>query len=430
MIIICDILCKGISHEKVNSGFISGLRLAFPAEKIIFYADPTHIEAIKKILQHDKIEIRQIEYKALQVKQSSFLFNIFNLYFGLSGLLSDVVSFGASKVFFLSFDVGALFVVKKIKEQSRFAHLKFAFVLHGAFESIAIVGERPKSIVLPRNSIPSVTILGAMEKIRRFGLINIPRLLLYRLLNKLPRMPLPRRLADFFLLKNVMEWKHNSDYRFISLSPHITANTAEYLDTNKLNFHTVILPTNFVTFAPAPHNGYPKFAVFGYGDSLVLHNIAYALSERQIIKPYEIRIIGMDNRGTEGFANITCTSPGRPLDRREMEKQAEDIDVFLILYDKTKYRLSCSGSILEALSLSKPIIHFDNECINYFNKLDSPIGFRCFSFEEYVDRLVDVIESYEKYQYEFVVFRKNIHQRRLECSIESSVPALRASFEW
>lgn len=430
MIIICDLMCKGISHEKVNSGFISGLRLAFPTEKIIFYADPTHIVAIKNILQHDKIEIRQIEYKALHVKHNSFLFNIFNSYCRLSGLLSDVVSFGADKVFFLSFDVRALFLLKKLKEQSRFAHLKFAFVLHGAFESIAIDGERARSIGLPRDSIPSVTFLGAKEKIRRIGLTDIPRLLLYRVLNTLPRLPLPRRLTDFFLLKNVMEWKHSSDYRYISLSPHITANAAEYLDTNKLNFHTVILPTNFVKSESAPHNIYPKFAVFGYGDSLVLHNIAYALSERRIFKKYEIKIIGMDNRGTEGFANITCASPGRPLDRSEMEKQAEDIDVFLILYDKSKYRLSCSGSILEALSMSKPIIHFDNECLNYFNKLDSPIGFRCFSFNEYVNRIVDVIDNYEKYQYEFAAFRRNIQQRRLECSIERSVPALRVSFEW
>ena len=57
MIIICEPQCKYLSHEKVNSGFIYGIRLAYPQEKLRFYADISHIEAIKKILIHDNIII-------------------------------------------------------------------------------------------------------------------------------------------------------------------------------------------------------------------------------------------------------------------------------------------------------------------------------------------------------------------------------------
>ena len=62
MIIICEPTCRGVSHEKFNSGFIYGLSLAYPQETIRFYADITHIEAIKNILIHDKVIIDNIEY--------------------------------------------------------------------------------------------------------------------------------------------------------------------------------------------------------------------------------------------------------------------------------------------------------------------------------------------------------------------------------
>ena len=57
MIVVCDLLCKSMSHEKVNSGFIYGLSLAFPGEAIRFYADATHIEAIKKMSITDGLKI-------------------------------------------------------------------------------------------------------------------------------------------------------------------------------------------------------------------------------------------------------------------------------------------------------------------------------------------------------------------------------------
>ena len=53
MIHICDLICKEMSHEKVNSGFVYGLRLAFPDEKIVVYADKSHIDALANILKVD-----------------------------------------------------------------------------------------------------------------------------------------------------------------------------------------------------------------------------------------------------------------------------------------------------------------------------------------------------------------------------------------
>jgi hypothetical protein len=111
MIVICDLLCKGMSHEKVNSGFLYGLRLAFPEEKIVFYADATHIASIKSILHHDQIAIDQIEYRPTHIRQHSSLFDVAGFYFGLKKLFTEIIGLGADKVFFLSFNTEALYAI-------------------------------------------------------------------------------------------------------------------------------------------------------------------------------------------------------------------------------------------------------------------------------------------------------------------------------
>jgi hypothetical protein len=116
------------------------------------------------------------------------------------------------------------------------------------------------------------------------------------------------------------------------------------------------------------------------------------------------------------------------LKRDEMEAQAVDIDAFLILYDKTRYRLSCSGSILESISMVKPIVHFDNDCINEFNRAEMPIGIRCYSFDEYVNQLVDIIENYDDYRARLNEFRSNILKQRDKLAIDQSLPQLREAF--
>ena len=60
MIAICEPQCIGFAHEAVNSGFIYCARLAFPDEKIIFFDDLSHIQAIQKMFIINNIEIKTL----------------------------------------------------------------------------------------------------------------------------------------------------------------------------------------------------------------------------------------------------------------------------------------------------------------------------------------------------------------------------------
>jgi hypothetical protein len=136
----------------------------------------------------------------------------------------------------------------------------------------------------------------------------------------------------------------------------------------------------------------------------------------------------MDSRGTDGFPNIHCVSPGRQMYRWEMEQYTPDIDIFLSFYEKDRYQLSCSASALEAISYIKPILHLDNDTMNYFNKPEAPIGYLCANLEAFVEKMVDIINNYSAYKSELQTFRNNILKLREENSMERLAPKIKQSF--
>ena len=80
------------------------------------------------------------------------------------------------------------------------------------------------------------------------------------------------------------------------------------------------------------NNEFPKFAIFGYGDSRMLFNLNVKIKKLIKKEKFEIRIIGMDNRGIKDFSWVNCPKKGKTLTRVEMERLIVDIDYFLILY--------------------------------------------------------------------------------------------------
>lgn len=425
MIVVCEPQCKAFSHEKVNSGFLYGLHLAYPQEKIRLYADISHIEAIKQVLINDNVSIDDIEYVAIAFGNPHSLVGMLGYYFLFKRIFTDALSVGINKVFFLSFSSRILCVIKTIKRQKKFSTMKLTSVLHGEFESIA-EDTVPSSLPLP-----PIAPLGA--RIRKSSLIELPRKAIRRLkllANAYVKGKSEALSSHLFPVKKILLWRHSADFKFIALAPHVVANAKKYIDVVYLNVHTIVLPTVFAAPLPLPENTYPKFAIFGYGNSSMLYQVLFLLSQKKIEKPYEIRIIGVDGRGSEGFQNVNMPVRDRGLSRTEMEKYAEDIDAFLILYEKDKYRLSCSGSILESLSYMKPILHFDNVCMNAFNKGDLPIGIRSDTVDGYVDVMIDIIENYPEFRRKSEKFRDNIMRLRDEFSIKNSAMAIRKSFTW
>lgn len=423
MIVVCEPICKAFSHEKVNSGFLLALRLAFPAEAIRVYADESHIIALNRILENDKKAIDNLEFRPIQFGISYRPLDLFRYRRMLGRVCRESRAAGVDRVFFLSFNSVILFLLKSLKWSRQLRRMAFTLVLHGDFEDIA--DDRLPSLTPPLPQVP------VANRIRNASLWKLPGMAVryaWRRLQGSLKAGLQAVVLRLFPLKRMLEWRHSPDFRYIALSPHILVNARKYLDVEWLNMSVVAMPIVFADASPMPRNPHPKFAVFGYGDSAMLHQVLKGLSVSAAADlPYEIRIIGMDDRGVSGFHKVTTPSPGRPMSREEMEAQAGDIDAFMIFYTSERYRLSCSGSIFEALSYMKPVLHMENECVNEFNKPDSPIGLRAESTDEFVNNLVMIIQDYGKFQEDAVQYRRNILRRRAEYGMETSTEQLRQS---
>ena len=414
-----------MSHEKVNSGFIYGLRLAFPDEKIVVYADKTHIDALTNILEIDEIEVGNLEYVPVNVSNKDRLLYYPRYYFLLKNIFNNVLRSDDNKVLFLSFNNVILHIIKKLKRNILFADFKFSLVLHGEFETIADSEHTP--------NISSVPASPLIKRLKRYPLSLWPQKALALVVGKIMRIyqsKVSALYAKFFSLRELLFLEHSSCYRYIALSSHIIENARKHIDIERLNVSLVTMPTVFVQSEPVLANKFPKFAIFGYGNSSMLHKVLTGLSKLKLTDPYEIRSISSNNAGIEDFPIVTVTSSGNRLTRSEMERHARDIDLFLLLQPSNTYQLSCSASIFEALSYEKPILNFDNDCINTYNTREMPIGYSASTVDEFVDNMARIITGYDVFLSDRHDFIRNIRKLRDVYSVHKSKDDIEKMFNW
>lgn len=429
MIFVCEPTCRGSDHERVNSGFAAALARANPEQAVRLYAERGHCRAVEDSLFRDNVRVGNLQFEtwslprfAGRASQPGYL-RMFRQVFG------DAVQEGVDKIYVLSFDLEALWAIKQLKRRANFRHLKFALVVHGLFESI-VDGDGLGKIAYPIRELPHRSLV---SKLGRASPRELPGMLSRGLRAAAMRLPVVRSRfgPSGWVLRDLIEMDHSSDFRYVLLAPHATRNAARYLAPPRFDLFTVTMPVHLMPPSPAPQNDHAKIAVYGNADALAIHNIGRALETKRPRARYEIRIIGGNHFGAEGLSNMTRVGRwGTKLTRQEMEASARDIDVFLILNDRTKYRVTCSGVLFEALSLMKPMIYFESECFNQFDTEETPIGVRCHSFEQCVDTLIEFIDTHAEQQPRLERFRQGILRRREALSCEESAVAVKRSFEW
>lgn len=411
MIAIIEPICKKFSHEKINSGFLTAFSLSYPDELIQLYAYKSHIDALINMLKHDKVVIENLSFVELKNAPNTGFLSIIKYTINLYRIFEELRLKEVDKLFFLSFSPSILWVIKNLLKLNKFSSLKFLFVLHGSFEDIAVDKKQDSPIF--NNQVRSFKDLIKFFYHLCLYFIDYP----WNFFNN-----------HFFNFVKVLNYNHTNNFRYVAISSYIIENAKKYIDVNYFNIHLINFPTNFVDPAFTQNEEIFKMGVFGYGNSKKLVDISRLLLKEDIHIKFQIKIIGMDNRGLSDFPFIKFTSKGKPLTRVEMEKAAEDVDVFLILYESDKYRLSCSGSIFEALSYCKPIIHLENECINFYNNVNLPIGISCKSDYDFAFTIRNIIENNDRSK--LFEFQKNILKLREKLNIKESIPQILKAFSW
>lgn len=427
VIFACELQCKRFSHEKVNSGFLRALRIAFPDQAIRMYAHPSHIEALESVLRHDGVSIADIEYVPIQFDDAMTLHALIVVRRTIRRIFDDAREAEVERILFLSYGAPMLFLAKRLLSARQNATLRCAFVLHGDFELIA------DDKIAPPAGLTPAPVPGVMAKARALRLARIPVSALRFAsgwASKHWAGMVTTSLHRVFPLRRTMEWRANDRIRYLALSQHVFRNAKRYIDVAALGIRTVVMPISYAPVHPLPDNAIPRFAVFGYGNSAMLHAVLSRLWQLHPGGGYEVRIIGMDDRGTSGFPNVTAPAKGKPLSRARMEELALDVDMFLSLYTAESYRLSCSGSIFEVLSNLKPVLHFPNECIDEFDRPEQPIGIRARDIDAYVLEMIAIIDNYPAFLARAPVFRDNLLALRERYSMVASAAMLRNALTW
>lgn len=396
---------------------------------IEFYSDRSHYSAVVESMRADKMKAAPLRHQSIRppflrgnkaVKSYRHIFE---------KLFERMLALGGEKVLFLSFDPECLLAIKQLKLRKRFRRIKVALVAHGLMEDLADDRPTERAIELP---IKALRRRSYLQKVTQFDLLDLPGFLVRALTNFATSLVALQHQRTLGLnLREILELNHTHDYRYIFLAPHAAANAARYLDSSRFDLFVVTTPVALVPPRERVENGHVKFAVYGNADQLVFHNIAQALIARRPRAAYELKLVSSNQFGAEGLTNVQVVGKrGRKLHRTEMEKSVEDVDFLLFLSDKSRYRLSCSGVLFEAFSLVKPLIYFENECVDQFNIEEAPIGIRCESFEEYIKTLVDLIERFREHEQLIWSLREGVLRRRQMLQGEDVVAAIRMSFEW
>jgi len=211
------------------------------------------------------------------------LSGIFNYFLLVSSIFNQTIKLSQNKIILLSTSPIILFTIKLLKQFSSYKNICCTIVLHGELEDIANDKYRePYTPTHRRNTSVRVKNGTIFQKL----INNIDKIPLY-LFEKIS-FPFSQLQSKYSLIfkrifrtKRIMLWHHDDHYKYISLSPHVTANVRKYIDTNYLNFNTIYLPIIFNKVTSATKNQFIKFAVFGYGDSSQMHKMLSLLAQKK-----------------------------------------------------------------------------------------------------------------------------------------------------
>jgi hypothetical protein len=430
VIFVCEPTCKGFEHERVNGGFISALSRAYGEMVVRVYSDRSHFRAVLGSMESDSLRHERVQHQAINPPMLRGQRAVRSYRRILSSVFDDVVDAGCNRVFFLSFDAECLMAIKQLKRQQRFSGMRVALVAHGLMEEIADDFPCARAIRLPIERFPKK---GFGKRVTGAASSYFPSVVARSVVSAILSSPMGLRYQGELGmgLREILELDHTDDYRYIFLAPHAATNASKYLVESRFDLYTVTTPVALAPLREQAMNEHVKFAVYGNADQLVLHNLARAILGRRPKADYELKLISSNQFGAEGSRNIHIVGGrGKKLRRSEMEKHAEDVDFFLFLSDKSRYRLSCSGVLFEAFSLAKPLVYFANDCVDQFNTANTPIGIRCETFDEYTDTVIDLIENFHLRAHLISHLRDGVLRRRRALQSEDVVSGVKASFEW
>lgn len=378
MILLCEMHCVGYEHVEVNAALIKAVQIAFPDQKLVFFAEQDHLSKVQRLLS-DKLPREMVEYHKLVVpaRNTSGLGRLFRDYSINRNIYQYAWQNQAQIVFFLSTSSSSLIALKVLfRMQWRYKKIKNILVVHGVF---ATIFKRPSF-----------------------------------------------RPGDImFWFRWAFLWGNNQAINYLLLCPA----AEKQLKTDWPNLRNRLFYIDLPYFFEPPHAFEPwkdqvvKFASFGSahigkGTHLfikmakeikavpILHSKAeFILIGHLLEKPFKRIALG----------ETRCPSKDTPLSNEEYNKYASMVDYAVFFNHPKYYKYLTSAALFDAFSHLKPIIALRNPLFEYYYELMGDIGYLCNNYEEMKMVISNLIENPPIHKY--MEQRENIYKGRQKIDI-------------
>lgn len=363
MIIIIEPQCRGFAHEQFNAAFLYGYSLAYPNDKIFFFAEKEHIKCVKSVLTTANLLLIKIEYKEINIPESkslSKMYVMFSYYKLINELFDFVLKNNSSKMVFLSIYSFNLIPLKYLLKYRYRQNVKIHIAMHGTLEFIK-----------RKNSFDF------FEKIKR----DIMRMFYIKINNK------KHIRKNIYLYEKIFKKAlllfSNENITYFVFREDSLKKIEKYLPDNVKYFKSIDLPyiNKAINNKKEISENKTIFATVGQGNLSAVQELVSKLNIKKDLN-YEVHIIGGNDQTKSNFQQIKIIGVSGKISRKEIDQEMINVKYLLFFYDEDTYELTTSGAFFDAIAYSKPMIFLKNQCFDYYyNKYK--YGYRCNDLNEF-----------------------------------------------
>lgn len=352
MIYIVEPQCYGVEHSLGNAAFLHLLKEIYPNEKIIFFADNSHLTIVKNIALLEEVEYVEIEIpkKGLgSIKRFQRELLLTNY------ILRNAKNYHVNKILFTSFTTPGL------------VSLKFLLVFYNKTKVSIIPHSILETLYIKKSNNINDIVFNFNFWVKKFK---------------------TKRINYIFLGKSI-------ESNLLKIEPNII--------NYSICFDLPYLYSNFCKI-----NDNKCFKIFGYLGSLSTYKGGESFLKltnnhfnNLVYKP-KFQIIGRvvsESLNKCIGDNVQIISPTIDLTRTEFDLHLSKIDYSVFCFSSSSYKLRASGTIFDSISYLKPIISLRNDFFEYYFDKFGDIGYLCDSIGEMEQAISLILKGKQEQRY-------------------------------
>ncbi|MFA5973319.1 MAG: hypothetical protein WC780_13295 [Lentimicrobiaceae bacterium] len=350
MIIVIEPQCYANEHSDVNAALLAVIRSACPLQKIVFFAENSHLNLVKEITTLKNINL--IDYYSIKIPNRNFIDaqRIFVEWVLTKQVFHKAKALKAQRIIFSSVTSSGLWCIKLLIR--KFKNIDVIVIPHTILESVT---EKP-SLKKPWNLLfwfRYSLIIGNVPQLRFMLFGESKGKALCQILPQIQNYVISINLPYFFKEITVVRNKQSSILRFGYFGDLYNKKSTNGFSKLALEVHQ------------ESEKDKSKFILIGYiGDPIMRGKI-----NSEIILP----------------------SIDRPLEREQYDKYANMIDYAVYFFKPKSYALTVSASFYDALAYIKPIIAIKTPFFEYYFNIMGDIGYLCEDYNDMKTLIIDLI---------------------------------------